>query len=102
MLKSRLPLLWGRGEQKGVSPWESGVSQAGEREPDAVGGLRENRFLRGSWGPHRLQVSRKSSPSVAAPPPTLFSWLWARESVPNIKEVPQKGSFRFTPPPNPS
>ena len=44
------------------------------------------------------------SPGSQAPvsphhPPTLFSWHWARESVPNIKEVPQKGSFRFTPPP---
>lgn len=45
---------------------------------------------------------RKSSPSVAALPPTLFSWHWARESVPNIKEVPQKGSFCFTPHPHPS
>lgn len=43
---------------------------------------------------------RKSSPSVAAPPPTLFSWHWARESVPNIKEVPQKGSFASPATPN--
>lgn len=48
------------------------------------------------------------SPGSQAPvsphhPPTLFSWLWARESVPNVKEVPHKGSFRFThTPPHPS
>lgn len=43
------------------------------------------------------------SPGSQAPvspphPPALFSWLWARESVPNVKEVPHKGSFRFTHP----
>lgn len=54
-----------------------------------------------SQGPVVLSVPkspRTSSPATAASSPTPFPWHWARESVPDIKEVPNWGSFHFRPP----